>query len=95
MLLRPKLKDVDPRERAQWADLLALGFVFPLCILVGFLLGRWIGGLLGHRQAGIILGLILGAASAFWDLYKVMMRLEQAEKARNAHEPGPDDSHDA
>jgi len=37
-------KDVNPKERAMWGDLMALGMVFPIAIVLGFFLGRWLGG---------------------------------------------------
>ena len=47
---RKKTDGADPRERALWGELTSFGMTFSLCIVLGFFLGRWIGGLLGHRQ---------------------------------------------
>ena len=52
MIFRPRPDDASPKERALWGDLLSLGLVFPTAIVLGFYLGRWIGGKLGHREAG-------------------------------------------
>ena len=72
-------KDVNPKERAIWGDLMALGMVFPIAIAVGFFLGRWIGGLLGHPKAGMAVGLVWGVATGFWELYKVTIRLNRMD----------------
>ncbi|MDR3671701.1 MAG: AtpZ/AtpI family protein [Holophaga sp.] len=72
-------KDVNPKERAIWGDLMALGMVFPIAIALGFFLGRWLGGLLGHPKIGMGVGLVWGAASGFWELYKVTVRLNRMD----------------
>lgn len=70
---------VDPGERAMWGDLMSLGLTFPLCIVLGFFLGRWIGGWFGHPAWGQWLGLAWGVAAAFWELYKVNRRLARRD----------------
>ena len=62
-----------------WGDLMALGMVFPNAIALGFFLGRWVGGLLGHPGAGMAVGLVWGVASGFWELYKVTVRLNRMD----------------
>lgn len=85
--------DADPGERALWGDLMSLGLTFPLCITLGFFLGRWLGGLLGHPTRGQWLGLVWGIAAAFWELYKVnqrMNRRDEAELKRLQQQDGDD-----
>lgn len=89
MLLRPKPKDADPKERALWGELMSLGMVFPIAIAAGFFLGRWIGGLLGHREAGQWIGLAYGIATAFYELYKTTKRLDRMDPP-----PPPEDPKD-
>jgi hypothetical protein len=72
-------KDVNPKERAMWGDLMALGMVFPIAIGLGFFLGRWVGGLLGHPKVGMAVGLVWGVATGFWELYKVTVRLNRMD----------------
>ena len=74
-------KGVNPRERALWGDLMGLGMVFPIAIALGFFLGRWLGGLLGHAQAGMWVGLVWGVATGFWELYKTTQRLDRYDEA--------------
>lgn len=75
-----KQKDgVDPGERALWADLMSLGLAFPLCIVLGFFLGRWIGGWFGRPAIGQWVGLLLGIVAAFRELYKVNQRLAKQD----------------
>jgi hypothetical protein len=94
MFFRPKLKDADPKERALWGDLLAMGMVFPIAIALGYFIGRWAGGKLGYPTAGILVGLAWGAATGFWELYKVTKRMERLdqppEKKPDDHEPPHD-----
>lgn len=75
MIFRRVRRVVGTPERALWADLLALGFIFPISITLGFFIGRWLGGLLGHPSGGGLVGLLWGIAAAFWELYKVSRRV--------------------
>ncbi len=86
--------EADPGERALWGDLMSLGFTFPLCIVLGFFLGRWIGGWFGHSVRGQWVGLVWGITAAFWELYKVnrrMARRDAKELARIQEDQEPDE----
>ncbi len=85
MIFRPNKNDADPKERALWGDLLSMGLVFPIAIVLGFFLGKWIGGLFGHAEAGQWVGLVWGIAAGFWELYKVTLRMNAMD------EPAPPD----
>lgn len=67
--------DVDPKERSLWGDLLSLGLVFPIAIVLGLLLGRWIGGYFGRAELGQWIGLVWGILTGFYELYKVSKRM--------------------
>lgn len=56
-------------------QVLAIAFVFPVAIYVGFLGGRWLGGQLGAAAAGGLVGALLGAIAGFWELYRFVRRL--------------------
>ena len=71
--------DVDSGERALWADLMSLGIAFPLCIVLGFFLGRWVGGWFAKPLIGQWVGLALGIVAAFRELYKVNIRLTKQD----------------
>lgn len=75
MIFRRGRRVAGTRDRALWGDLLALGFIFPISITLGFFIGRWLGGLLGHPSGGGLVGLLWGVAAAFWELYKVSQRV--------------------
>lgn len=93
MVFRPKPKDADPQERALWGELTSLGMVFPIAIVLGYFLGRWIGGLVGHPKPGQWVGLALGIATGFWELYKVTIRLDRLNPPPPPEEapPGKDE----
>lgn len=84
---RPRKTDASPRERALWADLMSLGLVIPIAIVLGFFLGRWLGGLVGRPEAGQWIGLVWGIATAGWELYKMTLRANAADDLK----PGPED----
>ena len=94
MLFRPKLKDAKPQERAIWGSLMSLGLHFPIAILLGFFIGRWIGGKFGHPTEGQYIGLVWGVAAAFYELFKVSSRMikldeeqqkKEQEKSKDGH----------
>jgi hypothetical protein len=87
MLLRPKDKDAEPRERAIWGDLISLGMVFPIAIVLGFYGGRWIGGWFGHAAVGQWIGLAYGIATAFYELYKTTKRLDRMDSPKPPKDP--------
>ncbi len=77
-------RDADPRERSLWADLLAVGMIFPIAIVAGLFAGRWIGGKFGHPELGQWLGLAWGVAAAFWELFKTSQKLDRFNAAEAA-----------
>ncbi|HEX9011237.1 MAG TPA: AtpZ/AtpI family protein [Holophagaceae bacterium] len=89
VIFRRDKDGVDPGERALWGDLMSLGLTFPLCIVLGFFLGRWIGGWFGHATGGQWIGLAWGVSAAFWELYKVSRRMSKRdeEELRRSQEP--------
>jgi len=87
LFLRPKNKDADPRERAIWGDLIAMGMVFPIAIVLGFFGGRWIGGWFGYATVGQWIGLAYGIATGFWELYKVTQKLDRLDLQHPPKEP--------
>jgi len=86
MWLGSRKPDVNPRERALWGDLMAMGMVFPIAITLGFFIGRWAGGLLGHPRAGMAVGLVWGVGAGFWELYKTTVRLDRMDR-KDAQDP--------
>lgn len=86
MLFGNDKNGVNPKERALWADLMSLGMVFPSAIVLGFFIGRWIGGYFGHPAAGQWVGLVWGIATGFWELYKVTTRMNRMDQARKDEE---------
>ena len=95
MIFRPNKNDADPKERALWGDLLAMGLVFPIAIVLGFFIGRWAGGLFGHPEVGQWVGLVWGIAAGFWELYKVTLRMNAMDAPppddQDPNKPGKDD----
>jgi hypothetical protein len=71
--------DPEPAPGDAWGaqkalQVLALAFLFPAAIVVGYLGGRWIGGQLGSPTAGGLAGGVLGAVAGFWQLYAFLRR---------------------
>lgn len=54
----------------------AAGILFPLCLVAGYLLGKWIGAAFGLGSAPAFVGAALGVAAGFWNLYRVLRGME-------------------
>lgn len=69
----------SPRYAAV-AEASAAGILFPLSIVAGYLLGKWVGARLGLGSVPAFLGAALGVAAAFVNLYRLLRRLEDRTK---------------
>jgi hypothetical protein len=58
-------------------QVLALAFLFPAAIVVGYLAGRWLGVRVGAPTAGGLIGSVVGAVAGFWQLYLFLRRSSQ------------------
>jgi hypothetical protein len=67
--------------------------VFPIAIVLGWFIGKWVGGRLGHPEAGALVGLFWGVVTGFYELYKVTMRMNKRPAAADppeSRDPGAD-----
>ena len=55
-------------------QVLALAFLFPAAVVVGYLGGSWLGARVGWPTAGSVVGVVVGAAAGFWQLYAFLRR---------------------
>ena len=55
-------------------QVLALAFLFPTAIVVGYFIGRWLGVRVGAPTAGGLIGSVLGAVAGFWQFYVFLRR---------------------
>jgi positive regulator of sigma E activity len=70
-------KEKRPGKYALGAEGSAVGIFFPVAIVAGYLLGKWIGRALGAGEAAALIGAALGVAAAFLNLWRFLRRLEQ------------------
>ena len=61
------------------AEAAAVGFMFPLCIVVGFLAGQWLGRILEWGEVPAYVGATVGVMAAFWNLFEYLKRLERTK----------------
>lgn len=55
-------------------QVLALAFLFPAAVVIGYLGGRWLGAQVGWPTGGAVAGVALGAVAGFWQLYAFLRR---------------------
>ena len=53
-----------------------MGLFFPLAIVAGYFLGKWVGGWLQLGEWTSIAGAALGVVAAFLNLWRLLKRLE-------------------
>ena len=75
----------DPRpEYARQLRLAGVALAIPAILaaspLVGFYLGRWIGGLFDKSQVGGVVGLILGFAAGARETIRLIRRIQSELK---------------
>ena len=56
----------------------AAGILFPLSIVAGYLIGRWLGRALGWSEVPAFAGAALGAVAGFWNLYRLLRGLDES-----------------
>ena len=54
-----------------------MGIFFPVAIVAGYFVGKWVGRALGAGEAAALVGAGLGVAAAFLNLWRFLRRLEQ------------------
>lgn len=73
----------DPAKGSRYAIVArasAAGILFPLSIVAGYLLGKWLGGALSLGTWPAFVAAALGAVAGFWNLYRLLRGLEDGEK---------------
>ena len=60
----------------------AAGILFPLSLVAGWFLGKWLGIALGIGLAPAYAGAVLGVAAGFWNLYRILRGMERGGEGR-------------
>ena len=82
--------DEERRERSTAARFAGIGIQFAVTILVSLALGNWLDKKFG-TGVFIYLAVFLGAATAFYSMYRQLMaNLEREEAAKRARKAGGD-----
>jgi|CXWL01.1.fsa_nt_gi hypothetical protein len=84
----PERPDRERRRRdlTRMLDYSILGLVFPIAMALGFLGGRFLGGLFGSAATGGLVGGAFGVVAGFYNLYKMTVKLNRDDQASG---PGP------
>ncbi|HWP02419.1 MAG TPA: AtpZ/AtpI family protein [Gemmatimonadaceae bacterium] len=65
---------------AQYA---AAGFEFAASVLLGLLAGQWLDKKLGTAPLFLLIGVLLGMAAGFWNLYRLSAKLQQRSPSQD------------
>jgi Putative F0F1-ATPase subunit Ca2+/Mg2+ transporter len=68
----------SPVRYAIVAKASAAGLLFPLSIVAGYLLGKWIARALSLPDWPAFVGAALGVVAGFWNLYRLLRGLEDS-----------------
>lgn len=63
---------VQPPSLPGSSQTLGLAWTIPVLLLVYIGLGFWLGGLLGSRLTGVLVGWIAGMGAVFYEIRKVL-----------------------
>ena len=66
---------LNPKRAIQTGEAVSLAMTLAVCVLIGFLGGRWIGGKLGNADLGTVIGLMIGVFAAAWELIKTVRKM--------------------
>lgn len=66
----------SPTRYAIIARASAAGILFPVSIVVGYFLGKWVGRAFDIGEWPAFVGAALGVAAGFWNLYRLLRGLE-------------------
>jgi positive regulator of sigma E activity len=70
-------KEKPTRRYVLVAEGSAVGIFFPVAIVAGYFVGKWIGRALGLGEGAALVGAGLGVAAAFLNLWRFLRRMEQ------------------
>lgn len=76
---------VAAKKRTTWERVgfySGLGFVIPMCVLVGYVIGYWLDRWLKTSPIFAVIFLLLGFGAGFLELYKMLVGYE-----RNGNSP--------
>ena len=77
--------DLEQRERSAAAKFAGVGLQFAMTLLVCLWLGTWLDRKFGTAPVFLYVGVFLGAAAAFYNMYRQLMaNLERDEQAKRA-----------
>lgn len=78
-------KEDNRQEWTRQMRLASLAVAIPTILgaspVVGALLGRWLGGLIGHAGAGTVVGLVIGFIAGVRETIRLIRRLQNQTKS--------------
>ena len=69
-------------------DMSIIGLTLVIATVIGYLAGKWIGGLFGKPEWGMVIGVLFGATAGFREMFRTVMKYtrEMEEEERKKRE---------
>ena len=88
-----KRSQPSPRQGLSGADFAGLGLQFALAIILFLFAGQWLDNRLGFNGLFTIVGVFVGAAAAFYNMYrKITAAQKRDDEERKTRRQGNDGS---
>lgn len=68
------------RNAGSWMNLTIVGIQFPICIVLGYLWGRWMDGLFGTAPYLMIIFSVFGIIAGFRNLFWIVGEAEKLDR---------------
>lgn len=76
--------DRPQQDELSISSFVGVGLQFAVAIVLFLYLGKWVDSRLGTGPAFLIVGVFVGAASGFYNLYRKISAAQKADDARRA-----------
>jgi len=80
------------RNAGSWMNLTIVGIQFPICIVLGYLWGRWMDSLFGTAPYLMVIFSVFGIIAGFRNLFWIVGEAEKIEASQAAENQQPDDA---
>lgn len=86
--MRLKLTPDKRRELRSTGEASIVGWVLAISVVIGTVVGSWVDSVRHSAPTGVTIGLVVGAAAGFLNLFKVALRIMREEDEEDRRKRG-------